>query len=76
MDNFNDILNPILKAYNRLMVGLNLKTDKGVGYSETYFSQFSQHDRNKIGVVYQLKKLYEKEGDDNFVQRMRAQGLV
>lgn len=48
MENFNNIKNKALQAFNRFMYATNLNNDFGVAYMTDYVSQFTEEDRKRM----------------------------
>jgi len=51
VETFEDIENPALQAYNRLMVSMNLNDKLGSKTVSKYLEQFNEADRFKIFAI-------------------------
>ena len=53
-DTFNEVQEPLLRAYNRAVMALNLNVDEGKECASRYLSMFSDKEN---AAIYALKKM-------------------
>lgn len=58
---FNDVDNKALRAYNRAVVCVNLKTDVGNEKAREYLENFDEEDRTSIAAVLMAMKVHGSE---------------
>jgi hypothetical protein len=69
MSNFNDVKDPILRAYNRYVVANNLKEDAGRAYAEEYLNQFSTVDQTNIFLIGSLLRKQGYKATIEFIRQ-------
>jgi hypothetical protein len=74
-DTFNEVANPLLRAYNRAVMSLNLNVDGGSECAARYLSMFTDKDN---AAIYALLTGINKYGPElirkNVMARIEASG--
>lgn len=60
-DTFNEVENPLLRAYNRAVMSINLNVDEGKECAARYLSMFSDKEN---AAIYALLAGIDKYGPD------------
>lgn len=75
-DTFNEIENPLLRAYNRAVMSLNLNGDEGKECAARYLSMFTDKEN---AAIYALLAGINKHGPElikkNVMARVNATGV-
>lgn len=50
-NDFNDVENLHVQAYNRAITALTLNSEEGAESTRTYFEQFSEDERKRVGIL-------------------------
>lgn len=71
LNNFNEVKDPTLRAYNRLAVAFNILNDVGSVESQEYLSQFSKVDIASIAAVAtEMKRVGLEQFKKNFISTL------
>lgn len=75
-DTFNEIENPLLRAYNRAVMSLNLNGDEGKECAARYLAMFSDKEN---AAIYALLSGIDKYGPEaikkNVMLRIEGKGV-